>query len=403
MAAIVKRPSGYYVVYYYFNEYNQKKQKWESGFTYEQAVARKAQLEQRVDSLREISLPQNPTVTQFVDLWLPIHAKANWEHKTYMVSKGCIENHILPSIGSLRMAAVHPYHIERLISDLYGKASKNSRVGYLSNSTIRTIYILLKQIFQKAVEWELLVCNPVLCKPPKPGNTQMKIWPAEAFSFALKNMEHPLLHLAVHLAFVCSLRRGEIFALTLDDIDFEEQSICINKTIQRVDKSALNMIPSRSVLRIYSSKKHTSKSTLLVKKPKTDSSVRKVFITSELMHEIRQRIEQKENDRLNYSWKDNDLLFCYREDGEPIDPSRCLRWFQKWQEEQVNFPYPYISFHAIRHSSATYKLLLSRGDYKSVQGDTGHKTADVLMNVYAKSQDTCRKSLLKQLAVDFYS
>lgn len=407
MAAIVKRPSGYYVVYYYQNELNQKRQKWESGYTYEQAIARKNELEQKLPSLQQMVLSENPTVAQFIDLWLPIHAQANWEHKTYMVSLTCIKKHIVPYIGKMLLVYVQPFHTELLISDLHKKLNKNkatsSRSEYLSNSTIHTVYVLLKQMFQKAVEWQYIPNNPVLCKSPKPSRYHQEIWPVEAFSFALENIEHSLLHLAVHLAFVCSLRRGEIFAITLDNIDFKERSIQISKTIHRIDKLTLEVIPNRSILRIYPSKKENSKSTLVIKKPKTDSSCRKVFLTKELIQEIQQRIEQKEVDRLNYSWPENNLLFCYHTDGTPIDPTRCLRWFHRWQSEQKNFPYPHIPFHAIRHSSATCKLLLSQGDYKSVQGDTGHKTANVLLNVYAKSQDKHRKEITSKLAEELYS
>ena len=43
-------------------------------------------------------------------------------------------------------------------------------------------------------------------------------------------------------------------------------------------------------------------------------------------------------------------------------------------------------FHGLRHSSATYQLLQSDGDFKSVQGNTGHATAAVLMGTYAHLQ-----------------
>ena len=36
-----------------------------------------------------------------------------------------------------------------------------------------------------------------------------------------------------------------------------------------------------------------------------------------------------------------------------------------------------VVFHSLRHSSATYKLKLSKGDIKATQGDTGHKSADM--------------------------
>lgn len=37
-----------------------------------------------------------------------------------------------------------------------------------------------------------------------------------------------------------------------------------------------------------------------------------------------------------------------------------------------------VVFHSLRHSSTTYKLKLSGGDIKAVQGDTGHSEAAMI-------------------------
>ena len=60
-------------------------------------------------------------------------------------------------------------------------------------------------------------------------------------------------------------------------------------------------------------------------------------------------------------------------------------------------------FHGLRHSSATYQLLQSDGDFKSVQGNTGHATASVLMDTYAHTQDKPRLELTEKIEANFYS
>ena len=62
-----------------------------------------------------------------------------------------------------------------------------------------------------------------------------------------------------------------------------------------------------------------------------------------------------------------------------------------------------IVFHGLRHSSATYQLLQSGGDFKSVQGNTGHATATVLMDTYAHTQDKPRLELTEKIEADFYT
>ena len=64
---------------------------------------------------------------------------------------------------------------------------------------------------------------------------------------------------------------------------------------------------------------------------------------------------------------------------------------------------PKVVFHSLRHSSTTYKLLASGGDIKSVQGDNGHASADMVFNVYARIQDEQRKDMVNQMENVLYS
>ena len=48
-------------------------------------------------------------------------------------------------------------------------------------------------------------------------------------------------------------------------------------------------------------------------------------------------------------------------------------------------------FHSLRHTSVTYKLKLSGGDIKAVQGDSGHAQADMVTEVYGHIIDEDRR------------
>ena len=72
-----------------------------------------------------------------------------------------------------------------------------------------------------------------------------------------------------------------------------------------------------------------------------------------------------------------------------------------WRAEHPEFEQ--IVFHGLRHSSATYQLLQSDGDFKSVQGNTGHATAAVLMDTYAHTQDKPRLELAEKIEANFYN
>ena len=61
------------------------------------------------------------------------------------------------------------------------------------------------------------------------------------------------------------------------------------------------------------------------------------------------------------------------ENGNPVE-SRIVRdRFQKLCEQNG---YEQVVFHSLRHLSTGYKLKMTNGDVKSVQGDTGHAEAE---------------------------
>ncbi len=85
----------------------------------------------------------------------------------------------------------------------------------------------------------------------------------------------------------------------------------------------------------------------------------------------------------------------------PIEVKLCAKRFRNWQE-QSGLGLPIITLHEIRHSSSTYKLRVSGGDTKSVQGDTGHSKADTLINTYSHVEDMQRMQLTNTIEKDFY-
>ena len=113
-------------------------------------------------------------------------------------------------------------------------------------------------------------------------------------------------------------------------------------------------------------------------------------------------LEKLKQDEQNASEKYSNCGQLFRlPDGLPIAPELLTKWYRLWRAEHPEFEQ--IVFHGLRHSSATYQLLQSDGDFKSVQGNTGHATASVLMDTYAHTQDKPRLELAEKLEADFYS
>ncbi|MFR4709447.1 MAG: tyrosine-type recombinase/integrase, partial [Faecalibacillus intestinalis] len=98
-------------------------------------------------------------------------------------------------------------------------------------------------------------------------------------------------------------------------------------------------------------------------------------------------------------YDDNNLVICF-EDGNPIEKTNIEKRFKKFIK--VN-NLREVVFHSLRHSSATYKLKLSKGDIKATQGDTGHKSADMITKRYAHIIDEDRKVNATKFEDEFYA
>ena len=145
-----------------------------------------------------------------------------------------------------------------------------------------------------------------------------------------------------------------------------------------------------------------SKSSLILKKPKTKKSNRILYMTKPLKEELQAWLEKLKQDEQNAPEKYSNCGQLFRlPDGLPIAPELLTKWYRLWRAEHPEFEQ--IVFHGLRHSSATYQLLQSDGDFKSVQGNTGHATASVLMDTYAHTQDKPRLELTEKIEANFYS
>ena len=351
--------------------------------------------------------------------WLPKQcSKHKWAPKTYESNLSTIQNLIIPYISSMEMQKLKPYHMENLYATLSktpcgsyieGKKqelTEKQKQRFLSGTTIHEVHRLLGTAFQYAVEWGILVKSPVPVDGPKKSTQERTIWTVEEMRAALDSMEDPILHLAVHLTLVGALREGEIVGLTPEDLDFDAAdgigTFRINKSMQRVQKDTLAQVDKGCILRIFPDKLEGSKTSLILKDTKTEASCRTIFMTAALREELKQWLERlKREEALDPERYRNSGMLLRLPNGLAVEPVLIRKKFLKWQDAHPEFPR--IVFHGLRHSSATYQLMISGGDIKAVQGTTGHASADMLVNTYAHIQQSSRVELGKKFESGFYA
>lgn len=283
------------------------------------------------------------------------------------------------------------------------------KTEYVTAATVKKVHNVLRSAFHQAVKWELMEKNPAIyATVPKPEVHKREIWDAPTLFHALELCEDERLKLAINLSFACSMRIGEVLGLTWDCVDITPESIragkayvYIDKELQRVSKEALAVLEQKDVVRIFPDTNGANKTVLVLKKPKTATSTRKVFLPKTVAEMLVQwKFSQdftKESVGKEYS--DYNLVVANAL-GTPIEQSRITAMFRKLIE--VN-DLPKVVFHSLRHSSITYKLKLNGGDIKAVQGDSGHAVASMVTDQYSHILDDDRKANAKLIEDAFYS
>lgn len=110
--------------------------------------------------------------------------------------------------------------------------------------------------------------------------------------------------------------------------------------------------------------------------------------------------DQKELQEFLGDAYNNYNLVIALENGNPVE-SRIVRdRFQKLCEQNG---YKQVVFHSLRHLSTGYKLKMTNGDVKSVQGDTGHAEAEMVTDVYSEIIDEDRRYNAQKMDKQFYS
>ena len=412
MASIVKRRNRYSVVYTYTDETGETKQKWETFSTNAEAKKRKLLVEFEQSSNALIA-PNAKTVNDLLEEYTTIYGVNKWAMSTYEARRGLMFNYIFPIIGDMKLDDINPRVMDKYYRSLLKVKSvvvnnRKPNNEYLTPHTINEIHKIMRSAFNQAVKWELMSRNPVLnATLPKEDHKKREIWTADTLFKALEVCDDDNLALALNLAFSCSLRIGEILGLTWDCVDISVESIknniafvYINKELQRVNREVLEQLSEKDVLFKFPLAFASTHTLLVLKKPKTKTSVRKVFLpktVAEMLIERKKGIDEYKQ-LFGDEYSDYNLVFAHT-NGRPIEGqviNRALSYLIKEHD------LPPVVFHSLRHSSITYKLKLNGGDMKSVQGDSGHAQVKMVADVYSHIIDDDRKINAQRFEEQFY-
>lgn len=262
---------------------------------------------------------------------------------------------ILPKLGNINIYKLSPkdnLDFQTYINTLYKKTNNNHK---LSVKYKQSIHITLSAILNFGCKYYNLEKNvaSVVGNFKKPKGTPKKnidFLTLNEFNQFIKYEDSPIYKDFFTILFYTGMRRGELLALTIDDIDFKNNEININKAINP-------KFYSESVA------------------PKTDTSVRKIKVSNIVIDILKK-----------YKYKNNSIF------GIEIIKLATLQrhCFNNCKRAQIK---KNIRIHDFRHSFTS--LCINQGiPIEIISKYLGHSNISTTLNIYAHLYPNSQERLI---------
>lgn len=296
-------------------------------------------------------VPSKITLDKWLDTWTADYL-ADVKPRTVSNYKSVVQLHIAPILGKIKLQTLNTAQIQAF----YNRLQKDG----LSPKTIKNVHGVLHRSLNDAVSVGLIRFNPsTACKLPKVERAE--IYPFDeqqiaAFLEAIQADEYEHLFL---VTLFCGLRQGEVLGLTWDCVNFETNTLTINKQLQRVrDGSARYAL-----------------------QPTKNSKPRYIKPAQLVMDALRQEQTAQKLARLRAGsiWQNELNLVFTNILGENLPHNTVYSHFKRIA---VKIGAPQARFHDLRHSYAVLSLKAG-DDIKTVQSNLGHHAAAFPLDTYA--------------------
>lgn len=356
--ALKKRADGRYKTTYT----HKGKKHYFYGATRDEANTKR---EAYIDTLKKApNMDSSITVSEWLDEYL-IDAKTRVSRATYGSYESLVRTHLKPGLGDYTLIALQPHMIRDF---LYRKLEAGS-----STRSVEYMYVILKAALTLAVNDGLLYRNPAAgVRKPKVQKTPVAVLTLEQLKKLLSAIDDdPEYFRLIYITASTGLRREEVLALRIKDIDTRRRTLSVQQTLH-----------------------YDRRQTYITKTTKTASSRRTIAlddITYGYVQKQMQDVEKRKN--MTFGYKDLGLLFPSK-DGNPLFPayvSKRLKEYAAKATLPANF-----TFHGLRHTHATL-LLESGANYKSIQIRLGHSSFKTTMDTYSHVTANMEEDLLKKI------
>jgi integrase len=333
-----------------------------TGKTRAEAVRKLKKLQRQLDD--GLPAPDTTlTVAQLLNRWHDDVLRHQVAPSAAFNYKAVADRHIVPALGSKRVAGLSSADIDRLLS-----AKLDSG---LSVSTVRRIRSVLGQAIDQGIRWGSVTRNVArLSRAPKDQRREGRTLTHDQARRLLAELEGHRNEALYSLMLSTGLRRGEALGLQWRDFDKTAGVITVRRQLRREGGS------------LVTGDTKTSRSRRSVNLPRRMVS---------LLIEHRQR-QEEECEVMDELWTETGFVFT-SSFGTPIDPRNLNRDFAAiCQRAGLDHWHP----HELRHSAAS--LMLASGVKLQVVSEVlGHAsirmTADVYGHILAPDREAAARAM----------
>jgi integrase len=169
------------------------------------------------------------------DHWWPSQSYA--DPITRRTVKGKVWNHILTHLGSKPLNAIKTPQLRAWLKTLNAT---------LSAGTVNDVWGTLSAILQAAVDDERITKNycrsQKTVRPPARPDPRATAWSRERVLLVRSHLD-PRVQLALDIGVGAGLRQGEVFGLSVEDIDYDAQVIHVRRQVKKVGSALVFALP----------------------------------------------------------------------------------------------------------------------------------------------------------------
>ncbi|GFI21961.1 transposase from transposon Tn916 [Lachnospiraceae bacterium] len=293
------------------------------------------------------------TFKELAEEWL--HYKKNLvKESTYCNYAIQLKNHIIPLFGNMNCSMITSDILNQKMSQWFENNRLQGNMP-LSDKTARDITLIFKLCLNYGMQKNYIPNQKInlvipVCKNRTVAAQTYTIREQQIIVNAiLSNLTNKSNGILISL--YTGIRIGELCALRWSDIDLENRTIIISKTLQRL------------YFKEEIEEKHTK---ISITSPKTCNSIREVPISSKLTQTL---IKLHANNPNTYVLTNTEKY---------IEPRTYRNFYSQFMD---SLDIRKLNFHCLRHTFAT-RCIECGADYKTVSEILGHANVNITMNLY---------------------